>query len=156
MKEKNILLKSLLLSPLGILAICSPALSQPIETLFTTPEQRIFLDDLREEFLINNSETSFDIDQPFYAISSTTEEEESSPGVINYNLGAIIIHSDGKRTILLNDMPLPEQELPDNMSLIESNSRLALQIKTRKKNYLLKPGQNLNTQTGTIIEASGE
>lgn len=127
------------------------ALGQQLGTLFTTAEEREYLDYLREDFLARTAEAGFDIDDD--AVPEIPEDEETVEEVIEFHLDGIMTQSDGGRTVWLNGAPIFERDLPSNASIVTVDGVAGLQLLTPENGYILKPGQTVNTTTGEHWEA---
>ncbi len=112
-------------------------------TLFTSPEQRAYLDYLRQDFLARSRERGFDISTTEVPDIPTadTAAEDSAPVV--HRLGGIVTLRDGTQRIWLNGQALGEDELPEGFSLISHNGALLLSIIHEGRHYELKAGQSL-------------
>lgn len=143
--------KFMLYSMLGASTLCSAAIqSQMLGTLFTTPEERAYLDYLRQDFLERSQQAGFDIDEATVSTALISEPEVIS---IIFHLGGIVNNSDGGRTIWLNDAALAEKDLPSNLSLVSRDGTTALKIYAREKNFYLKTGQTLDIESGQFWES---
>ncbi len=123
--------------------------SSALGLLFTTPEERAYLDYLREDFLQRTASEGFDI--------QTEEIPEIEPEApeqnVEFYLNAIITNQDGSHTIWLNGAPVRELDLPGEVRLVHRSGRDMLQIATSSATYLLKPGQTVNLSTGELWES---
>lgn len=115
-------------------------------TLFTSPQQRDYLDHLRSEFLARSQGSGFDIQEAEVPQIPTAAPE---PAPV-YTLGGIMTRSDGSRTVWLNGRTVDESELPTGMRIVESDGSLTLRVNTASGNHLIKPGQTLNTGNGQV------
>lgn len=147
MKKK--LIKSCIIFSLCLTRL---AFAQEIDTLFTTPEERAYLDFLRAEFLLNNQANDFNIDEVVPAVP-VIEEAIEAPTVSFYSLGGIFTRQDGSRTVWLNEQNFDENNLPGNMMLIASNSTTLLRIQTDAGVYDLRAGQTLDVVNNRILES---
>jgi hypothetical protein len=116
-------------------------------SLFTSPEQRAYLDYLRQEFLSRSQERGFDISAN--TVPEIPAAADSAAPARIHSLSAIVTLRDGTRRIWLNGQALGEHELPDNAVLVQDAGTAAL----RFGGHLLKPGQTLNLDTGSITES---
>lgn len=137
---------------LNAIASGASAQSELEGTLFTSPEQRAYLDYLRQEFLSRNQERGFDItatDIPDIPLDDTAEEP-AAPQV--YTLSGIVTLRDGTRRIWLNGQALTEHELPDGVSLVQADGAPALRFRSGTGNHVLRPGQTLELSAGEVAE----
>lgn len=131
--------------------VAPSAVAQQFGTLFTTPEEREYLDYLRDDFLERTAEAGFDIDDD--AVPDIPVDEEPIEEVVEFHLDGIMTQSDGGRTVWLNGSPIFEGDLPSNASILRVDGVTALQLLTAEKGYILKPGQTVNVSTGEFWEA---
>jgi hypothetical protein len=120
-------------------------------TLFTEPEERAYLDYLRGEFLRNNAEGDFDIEEADIPEIPEAVVATAETGPVEYSFGGAMARRDGVR-IWLNGNLLAESELPEGFRLIESGSNIALQIAQDGKTFVLLPGQTVDVTAGTVVE----
>lgn len=140
-----------------ILACCmlasAPVAAQLTGTLFTSAEQREYLDYLRQEFLASSSERGFDIDEAeIPEIPEAVAEAAEAAGPEAYTLGGIVSLRDGTQRIWLNGKALGEAELPREARLVRDNGVPALRFSTANGTYLLRPGQTLELTAGSVVE----
>ncbi len=122
-------------------------------TLFTSPAEREYLDFLRADFLINNPEEDFNINQevpPVPLIDNDTDVEENVE--TRYQLSGIFMKRDGSRTAWINGSSIDESNLPANMQILMSGAHAVLRISTDNGRFDLKPGQTLDVVRGEIME----
>lgn len=117
--------------------------------LFTTPEERAYLDYLREDFLERTASQGFDIQTEEIPEIETPEPEQN----VVFRLDAVITNQDGSHTLWLNGSPVREQDLPQNVNLVARSGQNMLQISTDSASYLLKPGQTVNLTSGELWES---
>lgn len=144
-----------LVSTLAIFLLCAtdPLLAQLQGTLFTSAEQRAYLDALRAEHLARSRERGFDInDNPPPLPPPREAEAPASPPRI-YSLEGIMSRRDGSYSIWLNGRSLTESELPTTARLSTDNGSLGLRFITPLGNVFLKPGQVLNFDAGQVQES---
>lgn len=120
-------------------------------TLFTSPEQREYLDYLRREFLARSAERGFDIDEAEIP-EIPTDAPDSLVAPTRHSLGAIITQRDGTHRLWLDGKSLHEAELPAGMQLVHEGNTVALHITAGGSSHLLRPGQTLDLATGSIVE----
>jgi len=123
--------------------------------IFTSPEERGYLDSLRKDFLGKSQEAGFDIGlagSPALPLNGVGEQAGTAAD-IEYTLGGILTRKDGSHTIWLNNQPIAEANLPENISLSIDGTLAVLRIATSSGSFTIKPGQTLNASTGDILEA---
>lgn len=119
--------------------------------LFTTPEQRSYLDALRQEFLAESRETGFDIEESEITPAPAPTTVEIEPR-IEFTLGGIMTRRDGSHVIWLNNKSFSEAGLPDGIDLVSENNQLALRFHTDIGDKILFPGQTIEINSGAVRE----
>lgn len=145
---KNILFKSCILL---CLFLVRPLFAQNIDTLFTTPEERAYLNFLREEFLLNSALNDFNIDEVVPAVP-VIDVVEDAPSISSYSLSGIFTRQDGSKSIWLNENNITENSLPANMILVETATDTFLRIQTDAGEFDLRAGQTLDVVNAQVIE----
>lgn len=135
------------------LAICLPSLSygQEIGTLFTTAEEREYLDYLREEFLASKADAGFNIDED--VIPEIPEDEDEPQENVEFYFGGIMTRAAGGKAVWLNGNSILENDLPANVRIVRVDGKDALRLETSEARFVLKPGQTVNISTGEFWEA---
>lgn len=141
------------LSCISFLLLHQVCLAQFHGKLFTTHEERTYLDALRANFLKEREEPGFDITETGPPPLPEPEEDERPAAPVEYTLGGILARSDGSRTVWLNNQPVAEADLPSNMKLIADGTQVVLRVGTGANFLLLKPGQTVNMANGEILES---
>ena len=141
---------------LAILVAFSPAnaQAQDIGSLFTSPEEREYLDYLRQDFVTRSQLATFNINED--VIPDIPEAEvvvEVEAEVINYNFGGVMTRRNGNKMVWLNGQQVTERELPANITIVTVANDTLLSIRSENNSFLLKPGQRLNLQTGNITDS---
>jgi hypothetical protein len=133
-------------------AASSSVYAQLEGTLFTQPEERAYLDYLRDEFLRNNAERGFDIEEA--TIPVIPGDEIAAPtGPTEVSFGGIMTRRDGSRSLWLNGALLSESELPGGMSLVGTGRDTSLRLTHEGKVYVLRPGQTVDLVASRVMEA---
>ncbi len=127
----------------------APARAQLEGTLFTKPEERVYLDYLREEFLRNSATRDFNIEDVEVPEIPDTQPEATGP--VEYSFGGAMTGREGIR-IWLNGRLLARSELPTGFSIIESGASISLRIVQDGKTFVLRPGQTVDLTSGTVVE----
>ncbi len=120
--------------------------------LFTQPDEREYLDYLRQQFLLENAESGFDIEEVEIPEIPTDEVVAEETGPVQISFGGIMTRRDGGRSVWLNDSLLTEQQLPAGITIVTSERSASLRITQDGKIYVLRPGQTVELGTGTVIE----
>lgn len=143
----NARLANRLLLTAALLLPCAMPQAQELRgTLFTSAQQRDYLDHLRSEFLARSQGSGFDI-QAAEVPQIPTAAPAPAPV---YTLGGIMTRSDGSRTVWLNGRTVDEPELPAGIRIVDNAGSLALRVNTASGNHLIKPGQTLDTGNGQV------
>lgn len=120
-------------------------------TLFTSAEQRTYLDYLRQDFLLRNQQEGFNIDDT--QIPEIPTDGPAGPAApTEYTLDGILRRGDGRISIWLNNQLVSEDALPANARLIRDGATYALQFTTLTGTRLLRPGQTLLIDSGAVQE----
>jgi hypothetical protein len=137
------------------MGLAIPACGQEIGTLFTSPEEREYLDYLREENLRQSRANTFNIQEdviPDIPTIQNDEAEEVRPEVALYKFGGIMVRRNGSRLVWLNGAQVAERDLPGNMSLVVSGSESILNIRANGNVFRLKPGQTADVTGNRVLE----
>ena len=149
-------LGNFLIQTVAILAALFPMMvpAQEMGILFTEPEEREYLDFLRNEFVQDSQLATFDIDEDIIPdIPIAEEEQAAAEEIISYKFGGIMVRLNGSRMIWLNENQIAESDLPGNMTLVETLTSTLLNIRANGTSYQLKPGQTINLNQGIIYDA---
>ena len=129
---------------LNVVSSNTSAQSELEGTLFTSPEQRAYLDYLRQEFLARSQERGFDItaaEIPDIPVDDAASEP-AAPQI--YTLSGIVSLRDGSRRIWLNGQ--------EGASLVQVDGAPALRFRTDGGSHVVKPGQTLELTKGSVAE----
>lgn len=150
---KPVLARFLILAGLTGLTWSPVALAQLQGTLFSNEEERAYLDVLRRNFLNERLSRGFDIQDAEIIIPELVEESEAAAptGPVYYTLGGIMSRRDGTRTVWLNNQSLEESRLPSNARVLTVDGIAVLQFSTPNGNIILRPGQTLELNGGTVM-----
>jgi|SaaInl5LU_22_DNA_1037371.scaffolds.fasta_scaffold37334_2 hypothetical protein len=135
----------------GSMFLCTQVGAQELGTLFTSPEEREYLDYLREEFLARTAEAGFDIDQN--AVPDIPQEEETAQVTVQFHLSGIVSTRDSGRVVWLNGESILESDLPSNAKIVTADGVNALRLVTPERAYVIKPGQSVNVSSGEFWDA---
>jgi len=121
--------------------------------IFTSPEQRQYLDYLRQDFLAKNRQKNFNIEESQIPDIPVATANSTAATTVEYSFDAIMSRADGHLTIWLNHKPLTEQQLPANFRLVREGNTLLLRVKsTDGRSLLLRPGQTIELTGGVVQE----
>lgn len=136
-----------------LLTLSSQTLAQIEGALFTSPELRIYLDALREQYLARSRNRGFDVRD--VAIPVLPQEQTAAAPRADriYHLGGIMSLRDGSHSIWLDGRSLREDELPQSARLVRDGGTLALRFETPRGVAVLRPGQTLNFDRGLVQES---
>lgn len=127
---------------------------QDIGTLFTTPDEREYLDFLRRDFVTRSQLATFNIQEDVIPdIPVPAETESEAPEVTQYRFGGVMTRINGNRMVWLNGQQTAERDLPGNLSLATQAGLTVLLINSNGTTYQLKPGQSINLQAGQVSES---
>jgi len=144
-------LAALRLLSYSLLLQSSTARAQLEGTLFTEPEEREYLDYLRNEFMRNNAANVFDVQEVEIPDIPDATATQTETGPVEYSFGGAMTGREGIR-VWLNGRLLAESELPEGFSVVQSSRNVSLRIVNNGKTYLLLPGQTVDVTTGNVVE----
>lgn len=127
-------------------------LGQGFGSLFTSPEERAYLDYLRNDFLERSAAAGFNIDEATVP-TIPVAETDAPTGQAIFHLGGILNGRTGGRTIWLNGSAVAESDLPANVRVVQLDGITALRIRSGTTDFVIKPGQTLNLRTGRLMDA---
>lgn len=135
--------------------LAAPAQGQSFDTLFTSAEEREYLDYLREENLRLSQQNTFNIQEDIIPDIPVVEEVVAAapPEIIEYRFGGIMERLNGNRMVWLNGRQVAERNLPANISLVTTTAGTLLSIRVDGNIYQLKPGQIFNSRADSIQES---
>ena len=141
-------IRLLLLAVMGLAVLPSIAFAQSFGKVFSTPMEREYLDRQREEALreLSEQERLALLDAP----PTLQEIMEIEPTLIH--MGGTVRRADGNHTIWLNGIAVRRSDLPTNAQLEFVGNLGVLRVRGSTQEYLVKPGQTLNADTGDIRE----
>lgn len=131
------------------LSLGLPAHAQSFGKVFSTPQERVFLDKQREEAL-----RELDEEERFAVLTEPSSAQAELAAVVPQlvHMSGVVRKTDGNHTVWLNDVPISVQDLPANVSLEFQRGMGVLRIKGASGEYLVRPGQTLNAQNGVVRE----
>lgn len=132
----------------------STALAQDFGKVFSTPEERNYLDRLRRDMFAELNEAQRiqalqDLDRRSNSIPEIVEVEEV-PTLIH--MGGSLTRADGSHSVWINGLSVDEADLPNNVELVFERGLGVLSVRTNSGVYRLRPGQTLNVEAGTVRE----
>lgn len=120
---------------------------QTLGRVFTTPQERLRLDGLREEQFAAQQASARESSD----VLIDTPIVEDLPTIVH--MGGSLRRRDGSNSVWLNGVSIREEDLPTNARLEFSNGLGVLKIKTVSGELTVRPGQTLNASTGELREA---
>ena len=122
--------------------------SQSFGKVFSSQLEREYLDRERENALrlLSEEERLSLLNAP----PTVQQIIETAPTLIH--MGGSIRRTDGNHTVWLNGIAVGQNELPDNAQLIFVDGLGTLHVRGAEREYIVKPGQTLNANTGIIRE----
>lgn len=141
-------IRILALFALSLALLPSIGSAQGFGRVFSTPAEREYLDSERDRYLqtITMQDQTLPLDTPIVV----DEIVESEPLIIH--MGGSIRRNDGNHTVWLNGVSVRQSELPANARLEFVNGLGILHVRGLEREYIVKPGQTLNADTGDIRE----
>lgn len=137
----------------GAVSLSKSTTAQSMQRLFTTQQQRAELDRLRTA--ANRPELLEEKNEALIVLAEVPvlEEQESADEV--YALQGIVLRSDSRYTVWLNNVAVDQQDLPENMELLAPYSQGRLRIRNLQtgESFDVLPGQVLNLTTGQLLES---
>lgn len=129
-----------------LLTPSAQAQSTGLGRFFSTPEQRVLLDEARTELL---KQMELDELSRLEAQAASTEEPVDN---LTLHMGGSLRHADGSHTVWLNGTAFDERDLPLGYSLVQSGPVTSLRIEGNDAVYFLRPGQVLDRAERTVRE----
>tara|TARA_R110002167_G_scaffold30424_6_gene100596 strand:+ start:28965 stop:29573 length:609 start_codon:yes stop_codon:yes gene_type:complete len=122
--------------------------AQSFGKVFSTPQERLYLDRERENALkvLSEQERLDLLDAPPTVQTPLLVE----PKLIH--MGGSVRRSDGNHTIWLNGVAVSQSDLPSNARLEFVRGLGVLKVQGLGREYIVKPGQTLNADSGDIRE----
>lgn len=141
-------IRFLLLIGMCLTVLPSITFAQGFGKVFSTPVEREYLDREREEALreLSEQERLALLDAP----PTVQEILETEPTLIH--MGGSVRRTDGNHTIWLNGIAVRQSDLPANARLEFVGNLGVLYVRGSSQEYVVKPGQTLNADTGDIRE----
>ena len=122
--------------------------------LFTTPSERERLDELRRAHpgaVIEVSTAELDIDQE--VVEETVQRD-------SLQVKGLVYRSDGKNSVWINESNSYEGDLTSEFTFVDSkrihNNYIEISLPGDERNVTLKVGQQLDPQSGEIIDLTDE
>ena len=130
------------------LAMPMPSYGQSFDKIFSTAQERDYLDRLRKEMFaeLTEAERMEALREPETIIL----DFEAPPTLIH--MGGSVKRADGSHTVWLNGVPVNERQLPSNVRLEFIGGMGVLLVDTEEGRITLRPGQTLNASDGVIRE----
>lgn len=132
-----------------LVVLSNGAMAQDFGKLFTTPEERVYLDGLREKFLQRTELEGFNISEQFKPLLESGIQDQN----VEFELSGFMNRKNGGRAVWLNGKALNESELPQNVAIVSRKGMNMLRFTTQEKVHYVKAGQTLNIETGQVRES---
>lgn len=136
------------LSIATLLVFSECAMAQGFGKVFSTPAERQYLDRERQRIF---SELTEQERQELLEVPPPVPVEVLIEPVL-IHMGGSVRRADGDHTVWLNGVALSQSELPDNARLEFVRGLGVLRVQGLDREYMVKPGQTLNVDTGDIRE----
>ena len=130
-----------------LLGAGNSVVAQTFGKVFSTPQERAYLDRQREEMFANLDEQER---LELLEQSSSIPEVLVAPQLVH--LGGVVRKADGNHTVWLNGVAVNSLDLPANVVLEFQRGLGVLRIRAASGEYIVRPGQTLNADDGTIRE----
>ena len=133
---------------LAMLAMPTQSYGQAFGKIFSTPQERDYLDRIRKDMFaeLTEAERMEALREPENVIPNF----EAPPTLIH--MGGSVKRADGSHTVWLNRVPVNERQLPSNVRLEFIGGMGVLAVDTAEGRVTLRPGQTLNASDGVIRE----
>lgn len=151
-KTKKICWLDFAASFIAAISFSQPILADNFGKLFTSPEERAYLDGLRREFLEKTESEGFDIQAEAIPLLQQDEQQQNT----EFTLEGLVTNQNGTRAIWLNGSAILENDLPADVRLVRQNNLDYLQIRSEATAHYIKTGQTIDLETGEIWEAFEE
>lgn len=137
-----------------LLANLSPVMAQRLGRLFTTPEQRSALDEIRLQAQFAQPEPE---PEPAPQSSlSTVAEPPRGPSISNLTINGVVRRRGGRTTVWVNGREVDRGDVTREGVLVESAPRRSVDVRLRlpsgTESIALRPGQKIDIETGTVLE----
>lgn len=132
-----------------LLILSLNALGQGFGKLFTTPEERQYLDSLREKFLQRTELQGFNINEQLRPLLTEGTDNQSA----EFELSGFMKRQGGGKSVWLNGESVSEGDLPQNIRVVNRRGTDMLRIETSERVHYIKAGQTLNIETGAVRES---
>ncbi len=143
----NVLKSSVFLALLFWLFCLSCSQAETLGRLFFTPQDRVYLEQLRWA--------------PVESLSSVSEQHQENvaapadtkPAFLTF--GGTVTRSNGEQVFWLNGVSCNRANLPVNVRVPQAfvTGRIELQVEEKGKLYSLRPGQTLDANSGQVRES---
>jgi hypothetical protein len=146
----------LLVVALFVTAISAPqAHAQRLGRLFTTPEQRSVLNEIRTQAQFAEPELEPE-PEPQTSNVTVTEQESTGPSIANLTINGVVRRRGGRTTVWVNGREIDRGDVTREGVLVESATRrsgdVRLRLPSGTETIALRPGQKIDIETGTVLE----
>lgn len=144
---------ALLAAAVAFAGVAPDAEAQRLGRLFTTPEQRSTLDELRYQTQLERPEAEPEPE----AVAQPRDAEPEAPGIGRVTINGLVRRSRGPGTVWVNGDQVERGGMSRDGLVIESDPASPLGVRLRmpsgRASVALKPGQGIDVDSGTVLEA---
>lgn len=138
-------------------SVSAPQLhAQRLGRLFTTPEQRSALDEIRTQAQFDQPELEPEPEPEMSSLVTVTEQPRG-PTISNLTINGVVRRSGGRTTVWVNGHEVDRGDVTREGVLVESATRrseaVRLRLPSGTQTIALRPGQRIDIGTGTVLEA---
>jgi hypothetical protein len=129
--------------------------AQRLGRLFTTPEQRSVLNEIRTQAQFAEPELEPE-PEPQTSNVTVTEQESTGPSIANLTINGVVRRRGGRTTVWVNGREIDRGDVTREGVLVESVTRrsgdVRLRLPSGTETIALRPGQKIDIGTGTVLE----
>lgn len=135
--------------------IAPQAEAQRLGRLFTTPEQRSVLNEIRTQAQFAQPELEPE-PEPQTSSVTVTEQESAGPSIANLTINGVVRRRGGRTTVWVNGREVDRGDVTREGVLVETanrrNGNVRLRLPSGTETIALRPGQKIDIATGTVLE----
>jgi len=142
---------ALLAAAVAFAGVAPDAEAQRLGRLFTTPEQRSTLDELRYQTQLERPEAE---PEP-KAVARVEEEQPQEPGVSRLTVNGIVRRSRGPGTVWVNGALVERGGLTAEGLTVEDagGANVHIRLPSGARTIALKPGQRIDVDSGAVLDS---